>query len=202
MQPGDAAGAADTQSCHHGRPGPPPPADPGRARPDRHRPARLAHQPHHPLPAARLPLPRQPARPARPLPHLDPQGQRPAPSPRPSPPRTPSGCALTSPPTAACASSSPNSKPYPSNSPNTPKHPKRREISPLNPGPAPASDPITKGQRVLSLAHINSPYLRVCGHGGSSPASQAPASARRSAFRAFFILPGQGFAARVSLPLR
>src|ERR1700757_4264673 len=52
----DAASAADKESCHHGRPGPPAPADPGRARPDRHRPARLAHQPHHPLPARRLPL--------------------------------------------------------------------------------------------------------------------------------------------------
>ena len=48
---GGCRGAADKESCHHGRPGPPPPADPGRARPHRHHPARLAHQPHHPLPA-------------------------------------------------------------------------------------------------------------------------------------------------------
>ena len=75
MQAGDAAGAADKESCDHGRPGTPAPADPSRARPDRHRPARLAHQPHHPLPATRLPLPRQPADPPRPLPHLDPQSR-------------------------------------------------------------------------------------------------------------------------------
>ena len=73
----DAAGAADKESCDHGRPGPPALADPGRARPDRHRPARLADQPHHPLPARRRPLPRQPADPAWPLPHLDPQSRRP-----------------------------------------------------------------------------------------------------------------------------
>ena len=72
----------------------------------------------------------------------------------------------TSPPTATCASSSPNSKPSPSNSPTSPRYPQRRktspakpepvpdrrtrpkrtkhrEISPLNPGTAPRRTPVT-----------------------------------------------------------
>ena len=157
MPAGDAASAADKESCDHGRPG----RGTSRSKPNSARsawscPARSPTAP----PAASAPdatatpTPRNCTAPTRPGPAKSAAG----PSPGPSPPKTPNGSAPTSTPTATCASSSPNSKPSPSSSPGSPghhthSHAPSREISPLNAGSAHRKPAKTTGQRVLSLAH-------------------------------------------------
>ena len=113
-----------------------------------------SNQPHHPLPAARLPLPRQPARPARPLPHLDPQSR--------------SSCSITKTLTPEEAE---RLRPYFTahrrlrqlitelealsiELAECPQHPQRRNTSPAKPGPAPGGELGRNGQNTGRSARL------------------------------------------------